>query len=58
MTWAIIGLICSTAAEQIGPNAIGPYLLALGMAAIALMRAVAPDRMPGGREGRDEKGAR
>jgi hypothetical protein len=36
MAWAIIGLIASTVAEITGPDLVGIYLTALGVAAIAL----------------------
>jgi hypothetical protein len=42
MTWAIVCLIASTVAEQVGPNVFGIYLTALGVAAISLAFILAP----------------
>jgi membrane protein implicated in regulation of membrane protease activity len=58
MTWSVIGLVCATAAERLGPTAGGLYLLALGLAAIAVMHVIAPNLLPGSKGERDEKGAR
>ena len=36
LTWAIVCLVSSTVAEQVGPDVLGVYLTALGVAAISL----------------------
>lgn len=59
MTWAVVGLACSIAAGQMGPDAGSLYLVALGTAAVALVNMLAPGLLrPGGRPEEDERDAR
>lgn len=36
LTWAVVCLISGTVAEQVGPDVLGIYLTALGIAAVAM----------------------
>jgi hypothetical protein len=59
MTWAIVCLVAAVVAERTGPDAGAIYLVALGVAVIALAFILAPEtlRHPGqAGQGRRERG--
>ena len=56
MAWPVVALVCSITAERIGPDAGVIYLVALGIAAIALAHILVPGLLRP--DDRGEKGAR